>query len=118
MQMRQQRFDGIENETQIRLAVFIEWRRHTENKRVDFGGTGKIRGWVEAASNSGLDARRRNMLDVGFSGSKRVDLDLIDIETDDLVSDLAIAKHQRQPDIAEPHYSYRSPSADEIVDYF
>jgi hypothetical protein len=116
VQMRQQRFDGIENETQIRFAVLIEWSRHTENKRIDFGGAGKIRGWVEAASDGILDARWCDMLDVGFSRPERVDLDLIDIETDNLVPDLAIAKHQRQPDIAEPHNSYRRRLAVELRD--
>src|ERR1700721_1487207 len=101
--MRQQRFDGIENETQIGFAVFIERSRHTENKRIDFGRAGKIRGWVKAAFDSGLDARRCDMFDIGLSRPKRVDLDLIDIETDNLVSDLAIAKHQRQATNAEPH---------------
>src|SRR6266404_5523606 len=116
MQVRQQRFDGIENEAQIRLAVFVERGRDTENKRVDFGCAGKIGGGVKATPDSCLDARRWNMLDVGFPCMESVNLGLIYIEADDFITDFAIAKHKRETDVAEPHNSYRCRLAVELVD--
>ena len=49
---------------------------------------------------------------------KGVNLGLIDIETDDLIADLAVAKHERQANVAEPDDSYRRRLTVESVDQF
>ena len=58
------------------------------------------------------------MLDVRVSCAKRVDLALIDIEANDFVTDLAISKHQRQADIAQPDNSDFGCLPVELIDQF
>jgi hypothetical protein len=41
------------------------------------------------------------MLDIRISGAKGLDFALVNIEADNLVTNLAISKHQRQADITE-----------------
>ena len=116
MQGRRERIHGIEHETEIRLAVFAERGRNTENQRVDIGGTREVRGRREPPACAFPDFFGRNVLDIGFAALQTLDLGLIDIKADDAVPHLAITQHQGQSDIAEPDDADDSLFRIELVD--
>ena len=103
MQVRKQRFHGVEDEAQIGLAIFVQRGRDAENKCIHFPAREKSVVGSKPRSVAPLIAFGRNMLDVGNPRAKRVDLGSVDIEANDLVANLAIPKHQWQANVAEAH---------------
>src|SRR4051794_7130469 len=101
MQVRQNRIHGAQHETQIRLTVFAQWRRHTKNERVDLGHTRKIRRRFEIATDKTCKIFGTDMFDVGTAVAERIHLRLVDVEADDVVAHFAVAEHKWKADIPE-----------------
>ena len=93
----QVRFDcvgSVDNEAHVRFAVFVQRSRYAQNHGFYFADAGEVGRCFKQAVGSSGNFVGRDMLDVAFAFVELVDFGFVDVETQNLVTDVHIAQHQ------------------------
>ena len=100
-QIRFHRVGGVDDETHVRFAVFVQRGRHAQNHGFHFADAGEVGGGLETGGAGGGDFVGRDVFDIGFAVVQFIDLFGVDVETQHLEAGFGVAQHQRQADVAQ-----------------
>ncbi|MNF79915.1 hypothetical protein D3C84_621460 [compost metagenome] len=93
-QVRFECVGGVDHEAHIRLAVFIQRRRHAENQSIALADTAEIGSGLEAALAGSRDFVSGDMLDIALTGVELAHLAFINVYTQHTKANSVVAQHQ------------------------
>ena len=93
-QVRFYRIGGVNHKAHVRLAVFVQRSRYAQNDGFYFVDAGEVGRCFKQAIGSSGNFVGRDMLDVAFAFVELVDFVGVNVEPQNLVTDIHIAQHQ------------------------
>ena len=93
-QVRFDRVGSVDNKAHVRFAVFVQRSRYAQNDGFYFADTGEVGRCFKQAVGSSGNFVGRDMLNVAFAFVELVDFVGVNVETQNLVTDIHIAQHQ------------------------
>jgi len=89
--MRLECIHGVDDEADIRLAVFVQWCGDAHHQRIALNCTAKVSGGLKAGFTCSGNFVSRDVFDVAFAGVELVNFFNINVDTNDAIADSVVA---------------------------